>query len=194
MDAAQKLFAGKGFKNVKMEEIAKEAEFTRKTLYAYFNSKEDLYLEVFIRISKQRWSFLNNEMKKVDNGLPRIREVGKANYDYTVANPEHFKMIVYLDHYGMDFSIKNNDLQNEMMKARKEIVETLHSAYRKGQQDGFIRSDLDIDKNQIYLGLSLRTMLNEIVLAYHDKKFYFDFLELFLDSISSKKDTQDYLL
>ena len=185
MDAAQKLFAKKGFKHVKMEEIAQKSEFTRKTLYSYFNNKEDLFLEVFIRISRQRWNFLVEEMKRVEDGLPRIQAFGEANYKYTITNSEHFKMIVYLDHYGMDFGIVNNKLQNEILEAREEIFLLLQTAYKKGQQDGTIRADLDIDRNQLYLGLSLRTMLNEIVLGYQDREFYFGFLELFLDSIKA---------
>jgi len=186
LDAAEKLFAEKGFKHVTMAEIAKAAEFTRKTIYSYFASKEDLYLEAFARIATQRWGYLVAEMKKTENGLPRIQAFGNANYDYTMANPEHFKMIVYLDHYGMDFKIKSNNIQGIINEARTEIMELLDFAYKHGQADGSIRADLDISKNQIYLGLSLRTMLNEIVLGYCERDFYFDFLELFIDAIKTR--------
>ena len=185
MDAARKLFAEKGFNNVKMEDIAKASEFTRKTLYAYFKNKSDLYLQVFLQVSKERWSYLIEEMKKSEDGLKRIKAFGVANYQFTIANVEHFKMIVYLDHYGMDFGEVGEVVDNQLIQARKEIVQLLKESYIKGQNDGTIRKDLDISTNQTYLALTLRTMLNEVVLGYQNKKFYDDFLELFLESIKT---------
>ncbi|MBK7010081.1 MAG: helix-turn-helix transcriptional regulator [Saprospiraceae bacterium] len=46
IEAAEKVFASFGFKNARMEEVAKEAEITKVTLYAYFRSKENLYMAI----------------------------------------------------------------------------------------------------------------------------------------------------
>ena len=40
--AAKKLFTKYGFKKVSMDEIASEAGVTKKTVYTYFSSKEEL--------------------------------------------------------------------------------------------------------------------------------------------------------
>ncbi len=42
--AAESVFGDVGFKNAKMEDIAKKAGITKVTLYTYFQSKENLYL------------------------------------------------------------------------------------------------------------------------------------------------------
>ena len=47
IQAARKLFNKFGYKRVSMDEIAKEAGVTKKTVYSYFASKEDL-LKYFI--------------------------------------------------------------------------------------------------------------------------------------------------
>ncbi|MCE2788801.1 MAG: TetR/AcrR family transcriptional regulator; helix-turn-helix transcriptional regulator [Saprospiraceae bacterium] len=44
--AAESVFGKVGFKNAKMEDIAREAGITKVTLYSYFQSKENLYLAV----------------------------------------------------------------------------------------------------------------------------------------------------
>jgi AcrR family transcriptional regulator len=44
LNAAEKIFSDVGFKNAKMEAIAKVAGITKVTLYSYFQSKENLYL------------------------------------------------------------------------------------------------------------------------------------------------------
>lgn len=47
IEASRNLFHQFGFKKVSMDEIAKEAGVTKKTIYMYFNSKEEL-LKYFI--------------------------------------------------------------------------------------------------------------------------------------------------
>ena len=48
-DAAEKLFLNNSFETVTMEDIAKEAEFGKGTLYQYFESKEDILVFVLCR-------------------------------------------------------------------------------------------------------------------------------------------------
>ena len=47
INAARELFKNYGYKKVSMEEIAKEAKVTKKTVYSYFKDKESLF-EYFI--------------------------------------------------------------------------------------------------------------------------------------------------
>ena len=43
VEAARKLFTKYGYKKVSMDEIAKEAGVTKKTVYAYFKDKDELF-------------------------------------------------------------------------------------------------------------------------------------------------------
>ena len=47
--AAEKVFMSKGFENATMEDIAEEAEFSKGTLYFYFQSKNELCLSIVLR-------------------------------------------------------------------------------------------------------------------------------------------------
>lgn len=49
LDAAEKLFFSKGFDSVSMEEIAKEVELGKGTLYLYFKSKDSLFFAIISR-------------------------------------------------------------------------------------------------------------------------------------------------
>jgi len=49
IDAAAKLIGEVGYRNAKMDDIAKEAGITKVTLYSYFQSKENLYLALIYR-------------------------------------------------------------------------------------------------------------------------------------------------
>ena len=46
LDAAEEVFARKGFGGAALEDIAEEAGYTRGAIYAHFGAKEDLFLAV----------------------------------------------------------------------------------------------------------------------------------------------------
>ncbi len=77
IDSARKLFNTKGFKKVSMDEIAKEARVTKRTVYAYFSSKEKLFR-----------FFINEEIK---NMRKIVEEAEKQDIDYF----EKFHQVVY---------------------------------------------------------------------------------------------------
>ena len=51
--AAERLFLKNGFGNVSMDELAKEAQVSRRTLYNQFDSKEEILREMLARFSMQ---------------------------------------------------------------------------------------------------------------------------------------------
>lgn len=80
INSARKLFSKYGFKKVSMDEIAKEANVTKKTVYTYFKSKEEL-LKYFIQeeilnmrkiienIEKQKMGFFESVHQVIYNLL-----------------------------------------------------------------------------------------------------------------------------
>ena len=78
VDAAEKLFFTKGYNNSTMEQVACEAGFTKRTLYSYFKSKEEIYGEII----KRGYEVLNSkfldtlEEKKDATELSKIKAMG----------------------------------------------------------------------------------------------------------------------
>ncbi|MBU2252071.1 MAG: TetR/AcrR family transcriptional regulator, partial [Proteobacteria bacterium] len=48
LKAARKLFFEKGFRQVTVENIARKAEFSKGSIYLYFNSKEEIYSQILL--------------------------------------------------------------------------------------------------------------------------------------------------
>lgn len=63
VEAARKLFTKYGYKKVSMDEIAKEARVTKKTVYAYFKDKDELFK-----------FFILEEIEKMKNLVTKIEE------------------------------------------------------------------------------------------------------------------------
>ena len=43
LNTAAKLFCENGFEKTSMEDLARESEYTKKTIYRYFTCKEDIF-------------------------------------------------------------------------------------------------------------------------------------------------------
>ena len=52
LNSAIKLFAENGYEKTKLEDIAELAEFGKGTIYNYFETKEDIYLEIIDRVTE----------------------------------------------------------------------------------------------------------------------------------------------
>ena len=93
INVARELFSTYGYKRVSMDEIAKSANVTKKTVYSYFKSKEEL-LKYFINEEIQN-------MKKIiekteDSNLPYLTNVHNVIYNLLEykSNSKFIKSIV----------------------------------------------------------------------------------------------------
>ena len=85
--SAFQLFAEKGYYQVTMKMIAREAGISVGTLYNYYSNKQDLFLNVFKQNLTQVHSVLNNMIEKggnphelittLYNEVTRLRELGR---------------------------------------------------------------------------------------------------------------------
>ncbi len=75
--AARKLFTQYGYKKVTMDEIAKEAGVTKKTVYAYFKDKEELFRYFILEEMEKNRKAIEKIEKK---GLPFLEQVHETIY------------------------------------------------------------------------------------------------------------------
>lgn len=108
IDAAEKLFIENGFDNTPIDEAAREAGLTKRTLYQYFLSKEDLFCAVTFKGAKKLLAVYEDAMAKGDSALEKIR-LGNLAY-----------LQFYKDYPGM-FSLMNYSPAN-----RKNVEESPH--------------------------------------------------------------------
>ena len=156
IEAAERVFSALGYTNAKMDEIAKEAGITKVTLYAYFQSKENLYMA----ITYKALQLLNESMYKtiedyknksgLEGTVAIIRtfmEFCESNFLYAEALLDYFALVRSTNH-GRDNSkitdtmlesiyyMKTQDLQNLPFKLTAKEIE-------RGQEDGSILPELN---------------------------------------------------
>lgn len=71
MDAAEKIIAENGFRALTMDQVAKEADVAKGTVYLYFKNKNSLCAAVNAKLNKElnqivkrRWTFARQVLKR----------------------------------------------------------------------------------------------------------------------------------
>lgn len=169
--AAERVFFKKGFENSTMDDIAKEAEFTKKTIYSYFKSKEELYYEIMLLGFKA----LNNLYDKAItqniemSEIIKIKKLGQTFIEFSKIYPGYFRAIA--DYENKDFDFQGDDsnlLMDECYIAGEYSFKLLNNCIISGMNNGEIISDID----PVTVCLMLwSTMLGFIVLINKKEKY-----------------------
>lgn len=139
LDAAEKIFFKKGFENSTMDDIALAAEFTKKTVYSYFKSKEDIYYEIMLRGYKILNSITRNMLEKEKSGseICNIKTLGKAFIKFSVEYKGYFKAIV---DYENEYYVSNvsDELYKECDEEGEYTLNILKDSIENGIKNGEI--------------------------------------------------------
>ncbi len=143
--AASKLFYSKGYENVSMDEIAREAELGKTTLYNYFKDKESLLFAVIIQGSKIFRALLTEEEERMQNAGIMVGGLKNAWVRFALEYPEYAQSRVYFRAGTSD--LMNNEIMNndatEIFESSKEFFEKGILEINNGIENGIYKSDLD---------------------------------------------------
>jgi TetR/AcrR family transcriptional regulator len=158
---ASKLFYSKGYESVSMDEIAKEAELGKTTLYKYFIDKQALFIEVVKRGTEILSSIIREEEERAQTTCNRFGVLDIASKRFSFEYPEYaYSYIIFRSgRYGI---FNNTDMKNEIEeinKFTKELFEEVISEINLGIENGIIRSEM----NPIVI-LTLNILIHESTL------------------------------
>jgi AcrR family transcriptional regulator len=135
LDAAARLFAAQRFHEVRMEDIASEAQVGKGTLYRYFSDKEELYLALLERAGHQVMERLTSAVEQAEGARSRLVAYVDAVLDYFDSQPHLFDLIQraeVLRGSGPEFPWKH---------VRDASIQLIHDLFEQGkkQQEFCIR-------------------------------------------------------
>jgi len=141
IDAAEKLFFSRGFDSVSMEEIAKEVELGKGTLYLYFKNKDSLFFAITLRKMRKLHEIFVECVELKISGREKSRLMGKKYFEFVQENQEYYRMICA---FGPKlFRKKENEDMKAVMEQIKEDLFLSRDVLREGMEDGTIRNDID---------------------------------------------------
>ncbi len=136
--AATELFAERGFDAVPLSVIAERAKVSKGNIFHHYGNKDGLYLAVMNQASGNTAQLLADVTRGTESFADRIRHFSRAHLQYLVRNDRIARLIL------------REMAQGDAERGRKlvegafgENFSTLVSIFRTGQQDGYVRPELD---------------------------------------------------
>lgn len=150
IDAAERVFFDQGHENATMDDVAKEAELSKGTLYLYFKNKEELYLAIHLRGNKILRSLFEKTIDKYKSGLEKTKAIGLAYVEFYKTYPNYFNALIYYESREINFEDEDS-VASECLVEGKATLEMLINSIIIGIKDDSIRPDIDPVKTALSL-------------------------------------------
>ena len=141
--AAEQLFMERGIENTSMNDIAKEAGYSKATLYVYFKNKEELIGVLVLESMQKLYDYIRLALAESNDTKERYRNICSGLVNYQEVFPFYFKMV--LDTINIDFeSTHFLPEEKETFLIGEQINDLLIDFLKNGIERGEIRSDIEI--------------------------------------------------
>jgi AcrR family transcriptional regulator len=160
LDAARRVIVNRGIEHTTMEEIARAADYTRRTVYSYFRNRDEVLLKILVQDLEARRHDQQLAMEEEETGLGKLLAWGRAFFDSLKRNPHSLQVQLYWDFRGLDPGRVSEVAFTEFEALNDNLASDLRGAFILGMDDGSLRPDLEEDLAiSLYL-YSLRAILN----------------------------------
>lgn len=154
IDAAERVFFSKGYENTSMDEVAKEAEFSKRTVYLYFSSKEQIYYEIMVRGYRLLTDMLEADFqeKAPQNAVEELRCIFFSFLRFSQEHAPYFKAIMEYETKTSDRCVGVESASiDECYQLGEQIFGYLSRALQRGVEEGSLRKGLDSKKAALVL-------------------------------------------
>jgi AcrR family transcriptional regulator len=139
LDAAEEIFGKKGFHATTLKEVAELAEFSVGSVYSFFENKDDLFRQIFVRRGEEFMPRLREVLAGAE-GTPvdRLHRLVDFEIGWFRSN-RHFGRL-YLRHSSATMLSMDRDVDAVMAANYEESMQLQAELFRRGQEAGRFRS------------------------------------------------------
>lgn len=158
LDAAEKIIAQRGFLEMTMDQVAREADVAKGTVYIYFKNKNSLCAAVNARLNREMNEVVKEKMDLCKTGSEKIVASGTGVVEFSLKNPQKWNVLAELHQMKFEDPTDPNVLM--FLQEVNEMVQMMAEAYRQGIKEGAIRRDLDPVATSIFNRMAFSNVLN----------------------------------
>jgi AcrR family transcriptional regulator len=166
LHAAESVFVQRGYSLATMDEIADEAQFSKATLYRYFNSKSAILFEIIYRTIEESYQ----EVKKIQLKSLSAEEKLKQLIGYIISyyhKKQNLARILFMDKaaikrlFKQEYEVKDSTsdfhpkLPHRFESKMKQISDVIKDIIGEGVESGEFRK-MDVHDASVVLGALLR--------------------------------------
>jgi len=177
-----------------MEEIAAAADYSRRSLYRYFKSRDEICLMILVEDLRRRWERQRAALAAAGTGLAKIVAWGESLFAFSRENPQSLQLQIYWDYRGIDPERISRDVFREFEAINIELADGLRDLFGQGVADGSLRADLQIDRCISQYLYSLRSVINRALSSgysfrtFDPEDYVRHYLDLFARAIRSAEE------
>ena len=189
LEAAVKVIAANGYANSQISKIAREAGVADGTVYLYFDSKEEMMVDLFNEFLGGFVEEIRHEMSEVTDSAEMLRKLVEAHLTKLESNSEIAVVCLV-------------ELRRPDPKLRKATGEVLRRYFKLIEQiveDGQVNGTFNPKLNKFLVRRMIYGTLDEIVTSwvynrrYNLKELVPEVYEMLLNSLTWREDSNEQL-
>lgn len=135
--AAIKVFAGSGFFNSKVADVAREAGVADGTVYLYFKNKDDILVSIFNYYMDEALAAGKHRLAEVEDPIEKLRRIVHAHLE-RLGRDRNLAVVFQVE-------LRSSTKFMEQFSATKvtEYLELIREVIEEGQRQGVFRAGLN---------------------------------------------------
>lgn len=163
-EAAQTVFARKGFQEATISDVARLAGISDATIYEYFTSKEELLFSIPLETTNKANEILEFHLNYVRGAANRIRSVIYHYLNFYQSNMEYASVIMLILKTNRKF------LETEAYQSVRRGMGLILKVIQEGIETGEFKPDIDpYLVRSVILGTIEHTVIRWVLMDRHQK-------------------------
>ncbi|ACX52128.1 transcriptional regulator, TetR family [Ammonifex degensii KC4] len=145
LEAAEEVFAAKGFAGARVDEIAARARINKRMLYHYFGDKEKLYLSVLENNFARALKLTHQALEENSTPPEQAEQVITRYFLFLAEHPRYARLVTWEMLEGGNYA------RQILPPIWERGLSSLRSILERGMKEGYFRQDIDVDQLLITL-------------------------------------------
>jgi AcrR family transcriptional regulator len=137
LDAAEEVFGRKGFHETTLKEVAELAEFSVGSVYSFFESKDDLFRQIFVRRGEQFMPALHEILDDTADPVAQLHDLVDFEVGFFRSHPRFGRL--YLRYSNATMLSADREIDLVMRERYEEAMQLQATLFKRGQRAGVLR-------------------------------------------------------
>jgi len=138
MQSAIEVFGKCSYEKANISEIAKRAGIAEGTIYQYFKSKQDLFFTIGLERTKDFCKQIDLNLEGEPGALSKIRKLVWYYLHYFKTNPDYVRSLM------LEMRVSRDFVKSRAYRSFRGFSKQVLKILKEGQEEGVIRSDVDV--------------------------------------------------
>lgn len=155
---ADRLFGKNGIEKTTMDDIAREAEYSKATLYVYFKSKDEIFYFIVLGYMKLHLEKITKALESTTDALQQYKAICDELTLFSLQHPRYYNFMTAT--IAVDEKNRSEmSVLEEIYQVGEMINDCSICVLENGIKQGLVREDIDISLTVLLMAASIPGMI-----------------------------------